>query len=153
MTESERIKKIIETLISNRIVRNEAEFCKILPYASGNLAGIKNGTRRIPVSLSLLMEEKFNVNRSYLSGDSNEMFLKKEEPAELPEDTTGRADAIDRANAVIDRLLALLEKQLEKDSEKTQILKADLEVFRQLALEARRAGVSTPEKVREPEHK
>lgn len=93
LIDSQRIKKIIDHLINIKVIKNEAEFCKRLGYASGNLAKIKNGKRNISASLILKMESEFGFNREYLSNDTNPIVVKrsqlfdKKEGANRPENT------------------------------------------------------------------
>lgn len=75
MTDSQKIKVILQALINSSKVKNEREFCSKTGLDTGNLSKIQAGTRKIPASLILSMKDVFGINPEYLSNDKKPMFI------------------------------------------------------------------------------
>src|ERR1700756_1423317 len=74
MTDTQRIKNLIEALIKKNLIKNEADLCRRLNYSTGNLSKIKSGERNIPGTLKLQLQNTFGVNPKYFDGD-RQQFL------------------------------------------------------------------------------
>ncbi len=125
---NERFKELVKILISERVIRNQQDFCEIMGLTSSYVARLKSGDRAVSESIISRLVKNFpQINSDWLLTGEGEMLksgVKQEghkNNLQVGNNISYNADdrikelleANKKKDEQIDRLLTLLEKHLE----------------------------------------